>query len=164
MTNNEQEHERKVQLATEVSKILPEAINKTEHYKEIIVAEGEMLNLLRSRQNKLLVSRITKANEKIKIVELKNSILNKQKIYESYLARKKKYENFLDEMSIEVSTNFDKVLKEAKEIKTNVRLVETIKKWESEEHIEIQEKIEFYLYLNQEIINNKKYKASKRRK
>ena len=45
-------------------------------------------------------------------------------------------------MSIEVSTNFDKVLKEAKEIKTNVRLVETIKKWESEEHIEIQEKIE----------------------
>lgn len=164
MTNNEQEHERKVQLATEVSKILPEAINKTEHYKEIIVAEGEMLNILRSRQNKLLVSRITKANEKIKIVELKNSILNKQKIYESYLSRKKKYENFLDEMSIEVSTNFDKVLKEAKEIKTNVRLVETIKKWESEEHIEIQEKIEFYLYLNQEIINNKKYKPSKRRK
>ena len=50
MNKNEQEHERKVQLATEVSKILPEAINKTEHYKEIIIAEGEMLNLLRSRQ------------------------------------------------------------------------------------------------------------------
>lgn len=161
MTNNEQEHERKVQLATEVSKILPEAINKTEHYKEIIVAEGEMLNLLRSRQSNPFVSRIKKADEKIKIVELKNSILNKQKIYESYLGRKKKYENFLDEMSIEVSSNFDKTLEEAKEIKSNIRLVETIKKWESEEHLEIQEKIEFYLYLNQEILNHKKYKKKK---
>ena len=162
MTNNEQEHQRKVQLATEVSKILPEAINKTEHYKEIIVAEGEMLNLLRSRQRNPFVSRIKKADEKIKIVELKNSILNKQKIYESYLGRKKKYENFLDEMSIEVSSNFDKTLEEAKEIKSNVRLMETIKKWESEEHLEIQEKIEFYLYLNQEIINHNKYSKKKK--
>ena len=103
MTNNEQEHERKVQLATEVSKILPEAINKTEHYKEVIVAEGELLNLLRSRKNNPFVSKLKRAEEKIKIVDLKNSIINKQKIYESYLGRKKKYENFLDEMSIEVS-------------------------------------------------------------
>jgi hypothetical protein len=89
MTKNEQEHERKVKLANEVSKILPETINKTEHYKEIIIAEGEMLNLLRSRQRNPFVSRIKKADEKIKIVDLKNSIINKQKIYESYLGRKK---------------------------------------------------------------------------
>lgn len=162
MTNNEQEHERKVQLANEVSKILPEAINKTEHYKEIIIAEGEMLNLLRSRQGNPFISKIKKADEKIKIVDLKNSILNKQKIYESYLGRKKKYENFLDEMSIEVSTNFDKILEEAKEITSNIRLMETIKKWESEEHLEMQEKIEFYLYLNQELINHKKYSKKKK--
>jgi hypothetical protein len=157
MTKNEQEHERKVKLANEVSKILPETINKTEHYKEIIIAEGEMLNLLRSRQRNPFVSRIKKADEKIKIVDLKNSIINKQKIYESYLGRKKNYENFLDEMSIEVSSNFDNTLEEAKAIKSNVRLMQTIKKWESEEHLEIQQKIEFYLYLNQEIINHNKF-------
>ena len=67
MTNNEQEHQRKVELATEVSKILPEAINKTEHYKEIIIAEGELLNLLRSRQSNPFILRVKKANEKIKI-------------------------------------------------------------------------------------------------
>ena len=65
-------------------------------------------------------------------------------------------------MSIEVSSNFDKTLEEAKEIKSNVRLMETIKKWESEEHLEIQEKIEFYLYLNQEIINHNKYSKKKK--
>lgn len=157
MTKNEQEHERKVKLANEVSKILPETINKTEHYKEIIIAEGEMLNLLRSRQRNPFVSRIKKADEKIKIVDLKNSIINKQNIYESYLGRKKNYENFLDEMSIEVSSNFDNTLEEAKAIKSNVRLMQTIKKWESEEHLEIQQKIEFYLYLNQEIINHNKF-------
>lgn len=157
MTKNEQEHERKVKLANEVSKILPETIDKTEHYKEIIIAEGEMLNLLRSRQRNPFVSRIKKADEKIKIVDLKNSIINKQKIYESYLGRKKNYENFLDEMSIEVSSNFDNTLEEAKAIKSNVRLMQTIKKWESEEHLEIQQKIEFYLYLNQEIINHNKF-------
>jgi len=162
MTNNEQEHERKVQLATEVSKILPEAINKTEHYKEVIIAEGELLNLLRSRKNNPFVSKLKRAEEKIKIVEIKNSIINKQKIYESYLGRKKKYENFLDEMSIEVSSNFEKTLEEAKSISKNIRLMETIKKWESEEHLEIQEKIEFYLYLNQEILNHKKYSKKKK--
>lgn len=169
MTNNEQEHDRKVQLAKEVSKILPETINKTEHYREIIIAEGELLNLLESKQvNKILLKlfpssyRIKKAKQKIEIVDLKNSILNKQKVFESYLERKKRYENFLDEMSIEVSEKFEDVYNEAKEIKTNVRLQQTIKKWDSEEHNDIQEKIEFYLYLNQEIINNKKY--AKRRK
>jgi hypothetical protein len=70
---------------------------------------------------------------------------------------KKNYENFLDEMSIEVSSNFDNTLEEAKAIKSNVRLMQTIKKWESEEHLEIQQKIEFYLYLNQEIINHNKF-------
>ena len=64
-------------------------------------------------------------------------------------------------MSIEVSSNFDKTLEEAKSISKNIRLMETIKKWESEEHLEIQEKIEFYLYLNQEILNHKKHSKKK---
>ena len=65
-------------------------------------------------------------------------------------------------MSIEVSSNFEKTLKEAKSISKNIRLMETIKKWEAEEHLEIQEKIEFYLYLNQEILNHKKYSKKKK--
>lgn len=161
MNINEQEHEKKREMIQELGKILPETINKVEHYRETIIAEGELLNLLQKRQSNPFVFSVTKANEKCQIVELKNSIFNKQKIYESYLGRKKRYETFLDEMTIEVLENFDKTLDEAKKITSNVRLVQTIKKWEEESTGDIQEKIEFYLYLNQEILNYQKHNKKK---
>lgn len=161
MKINEQEHEKKMSLVEEVGKILPETMDKVEHYRETLISEGELLNLLQKRQSNPFVSRIKKANEKCQLVELKNSILNKQKVYESYLSRKKKYETFLDEMTIEVNDKFDEVFKEAKKIGSNVRLMSSIKKWEEDGANNIQEKIEFYMYLNQEILNNRKYGKKK---
>ena len=85
-------------------------------------------------------------------------MISKQKVFESYLARKAKYEKWLEEMAQEVQPNFKKVLDEAKTITSNVRLMESIKKYESQLEVPpLRAKVEFYLYLKQEILNNKKH-------
>ena len=113
MKINEQEHEKNSKMALQVDKILPETIEKTEHYKESLKAEGKYLKLLQRRKFSPFIFLKTKVKEHIEIVKLKNSILQKQKIYESYLSRKKQYESWMDEMSLEVSSKFNETLKEA---------------------------------------------------
>jgi hypothetical protein len=157
MKNNEQTHDEKVSQLKEVRKILPETINKVEHYKESLISEGDLLKALEKRQSSFFVNQLKKIRERLEIVSIKNSILNKQKIYESYLSRKKGYEKFLDEMSFEVSENFDQTLEEAKSIKTNIRLIHSIEKWENDEVKDVQSKIDFYLYLKTEIRNKQKF-------
>ena len=154
---NEQSHEEKVENLKEVRKILPETLSKVEHYKECLVSEGELLKFLQERQSKWYVSNMKKLRERVEIVNIKNSILSKQTVYESYLKRKKAYEKFLDEMILEVSEKFEETIEQAKTIKTNVRLLNALEKWESDDKTDIQNKIDFYLYLKTEIKNNKKY-------
>jgi hypothetical protein len=157
------EHQQKVQMAQEVGKLLPETNDKVEHYKEALRADANLLNKLQSRQSSPFVFSVTKCREKIEIVGLKNSILQKQKIYESYLARKKKYEKWLDEMAVEVNVNFKATLEHAKTIDSNLRLKNSIEHYESREaKPTMHEKVEFYLYLKQEIENNKKHGKKKR--
>lgn len=155
--SNEQ-HEKDMSMAQEVGKMLPETNDKVEHYKEVLKAEADLLKGLQSRQSSIFVKGITKLREKVEIVKIKNSILNKQKIFESYLARKKRYESWIDEKSREVASKFKSVFEEAKAINTNLRLQDAIKNWEArEDKPTMQQKVEFYLYLKQEIKNKKKY-------
>ena len=85
------------------------------------------------------------------------------KIYQSYLERKTQYESWLDEMAIEVQNEFENTMNEAKEIKSNLRLQQAIEKFEQYEGKNtLQDKVEFYLYLNQEIINNKTFGKGKK--
>lgn len=155
---NEQTHDEKISKLQEVRKILPETIEKTEYYKDVLVSESELLNLLISRQNKWYIPKLKKVRESIEILSIKNSLSSKKKIYESYLARKKSYELFIDEMTKEVNENFEDVINEARNIKTNVRLIHTLKKWDEDENKnDIQNKIDFYMYLKTEIRNKKKY-------
>ena len=66
-------------------------------------------------------------------------------------------------MAIEVQNEFDNVLAQAKEIKSNIRLQQAIEKFENYDNKNtLQSKVEFYLYLNQEIINNKTYGKNKK--
>jgi len=117
------------------------------------------LDVLQARQSKWFVSTINKARELVEMSKVTNSIINKQKVFESYLARKTKYEKWLEEMAQEVQPNFKKVLGEAKEITSNMRLVNAISKWEERtETPTLREKVEFYLYLQQEMLNKKKFK------
>lgn len=154
------ELKEKVAKAREVGKLLPETKEKVSFYQEIIDAENELINSYEKRQTSWFVFPSTKSIEKVEIIKLRNSVLQKQKVYESYLRRKNEYEKWLDEMALEVSENFDSVMEEAKEIPygVNPRLQDGIKKFESlMETNTLQDKVEFYLFLKNEIMNYKKF-------
>lgn len=161
MKNNE--HQKKVEMAKQVGTLLPETKEKIKFYSEVIEAEKTLISEYKKRENSFFVSKIQKAKDKIEIVKLESGINQKVRIYQSYLDRKLQYEKWLDEMAIEVQNEFDNVLAEAKEIKSNIRLQQAIEKFENYDNKNtLQSKVEFYLYLNQEIINNKTYGKNKK--
>ena len=160
MKNNE--HSEKVEMAKQVSKLLPETKEKIKFYSEVIEAEKILIEEYSKRQVKFYVSKIQKAKEKIEIVKIESGLNQKIRIYQSYLDRKIQYEAWLDEMAIEIQNEFENVLTVAKSIKSNLRLQSSIAKYESyESKNTLQSKVEFYLYLNQEIINNKNFDKKK---
>jgi hypothetical protein len=162
--NNNEEHKNKVAMAIEVGRLLPETKEKVLFYKEIIESEKELIDAFEKRKNSLFVSKITKAKERAEVIRLKNSILQKQKVFESYVKRKNEYEKWLDEMALEVNTKFDEVMEEAKQIPytSNPRLQDGIKKFEElEETNTLQERVEFYLFLKNEVNNYKKFSKRK---
>jgi len=159
----ENEHKEKVAMATEVGRLLPETKEKVYFYSEVIEAEKTLIGQYEKRQSSIFVSKIQKAKDRVEIIRLKNGLIQKERIYNSYLQRKDKYEKWLDEMAIEVENNFEETINRAKEISTNIRLLDGIKKFESLMDVNtLQDKVEFYLFLKQEILNNEKF--SKKRK
>jgi hypothetical protein len=66
-------------------------------------------------------------------------------------------------MAIEVENNIQETINRAKEISTNIRLNDGIKKFESLMDVNtLQDKVEFYLFLKQEILNNEKFGKKKK--
>jgi hypothetical protein len=154
----ENEHKERVAMATEVGRLLPETKEKVYFYSEIIESEKTLISEYQKRQSSFFISKIQKAKDRVEIIRLKNGLIQKERIYKSYLERKDKYENWLDEMSIEVENNLQETISRAKEIYTNIRLNDGIKKFESlMETNTLQDKVEFYLFLKQEILNNEKH-------
>ena len=161
MKNNE--HKEKVEMAKQVAKLLPETKEKIKFYSDVIDAEKTLISEYEKRQGNFFVSKINKAKEKIELVKLHSGLYSKERIYQSYLERKTHYESWLDEMAIEVQNEFDNTMNEAREIKSNLRLQQAIEKFEQfEGKNTLQDKVEFYLYLNQEIINNKTFGKGKK--
>ncbi len=161
MKNNE--HKEKVEMAKQVAKLLPETKEKIKFYSDVIDAEKTLISEYEKRQGNFFVSKINKAKEKIELVKLHSGLYSKERIYQSYLERKTQYESWLDEMAIEVQNEFENTMNEAKEIKSNLRLQQAIEKFEQfEGKNTLQDKVEFYLYLNQEIINNKTFGKGKK--
>lgn len=159
----ENEHKEKVAMATEVGRLLPETKEKVYFYSEVIEAEKTLISEYQKRQSSFFVSKIQKAKDRVEIIRLKNGLIQKEKTYKSYLERKDKYESWLDEMAIEVENNFEETMNRAKEITTNIRLIQGIDKFESlMEKNTLQDKVEFYLFLKQEILNNEKYGKKKK--
>jgi|694.fasta_scaffold29150_2 hypothetical protein len=161
MKNNE--HKEKVEMAKQVAKLLPETKEKIKFYSDVIDAEKTLISEYEKRQSNFFVSKINKAKEKIELVKLHSGLYSKERIYQSYLERKLQYESWLDEMAIEVQNEFENTMNEAKEIKSNLRLQQAIEKFEQfEGKNTLQDRVEFYLYLNQEIINNKTFGKGKK--
>lgn len=154
----ENEHKEKVAMATEVGRLLPETKEKVYFYSEIIESEKTLISEYQKRQSSFFASKIQKAKDRVEIIRLKNGLIQKERIYKSYLERKDKYETWLDEMAIEVENNLQDTMNRAKEITTNIRLIDGIKKFESlMETNTLQDKVEFYLFLKQEILNNERF-------
>ena len=154
----ENEHKEKVAMATEVGKLLPETKEKVYFYSEVIESEKILISEYEKKQSSFFVSKIEKAKDRVEIIRLKNGLIQKERIYKSYLERKNKYEKWLDEMAIEVQNNFEETINLAKEITTNPRLINGINKFESlMDSNTLQDKVEFYLFLKQEILNHEKF-------
>jgi hypothetical protein len=159
----ENEHKEKVAMATEVGRLLPETKEKVYFYSEIIESEKTLISEYQKRQSSFFASKIQKAKDRVEIIRLKNGLIQKERIYKSYLERKDKYETWLDEMAIEVENNIQETINRAKEISTNIRLNDGIKKFESLMDVNtLQDKVEFYLFLKQEILNNEKFGKKKK--
>ena len=159
----ENEHKDKVAMATEVGRLLPETKEKVYFYSEVIEAEKTLIAQYQKRQLSFFTSKIQKAKDRVEIIRLKNGLIQKERVYKSYLERKDKYENWLDEMAIEVENGFVDTINRAKEISTNIRLLDGIKKFESLMDVNtLQDKVEFYLFLKQEILNHEKFAKKKK--
>jgi hypothetical protein len=159
----ENEHKDKVAMATEVGRLLPETKEKVYFYSEVIEAEKTLIEQYQKRQSSFFVSKIQKAKDRVEIIRLKNGLIQKERVFNSYLERKDKYEGWLDEMAIEVENNLQETMNRAKEISTNIRLHDGIKKFESlMDENSLQDKVEFYLFLKQEILNNEKFGKKKK--
>lgn len=157
----EKETKQKVETALEVGKFLPETKQKVDYYKNVMKAEAGLINALENAIKDKSTSELEKARFEVEVIERTNSLIVKTKVYENYLSRKKKYEAFLDEMSREVVEFLDSTLLNAKELTYNIRLMDTIARFEQHENPSMQEKVEFYLYLRQEILNAEKYKGKR---
>jgi hypothetical protein len=154
----ENEHKEKVAMATEVGRLLPETKEKVYFYSEVIESEKILISEYEKRQSSFFVSKIQKAKDRVEIIRLKNGLIQKERVYASYVERKNKYEKWLDEMAIEVENNLQETINRAKEITTNLRLIDGIKKFESlMDSNTLQDKVEFYLFLKQEILNFEKF-------
>ena len=159
----ENEHKERVAMATEIGRLLPETKEKVYFYSEVIEAEKTLINEYQKRQSSFFISKIQKAKDRVEIIRLKNGLIQKERVYKSYLERKDKYETWLDEMAIEVENNLQDTINRAKEITTNLRLNDGITKFESlMETNTLQDKVEFYLFLKQEILNNEKFAKKKK--
>ena len=80
------------------------------------------------------------------------------------MKRKDEYENWLDEIAIEVNENFDDAIAEARLIPygLNPRLQDGINKFESlSETNTLQDRVEFYLFVKNEIDNHRKFGKKK---
>ena len=161
----ENEQKQKVAMATEVGRLLPETKEKDYFYSQVIEAEKTLIYQYEKRQSSIFISKIKKAKDRVEIIRLKNGVIQKEKVYKSYLERKDKYESWLDEMFIEVENNLEETINRAKEIPygVNPRLQDGIKKFESlMAENTLQDKVEFYLFLKQEILNNQKFGKNKK--
>jgi hypothetical protein len=153
----ENEHKEQVAMATEVGKLLPETKEKVHFYSEVIEAEKILIKQFESRAKSFFTSKIQKAKDRIEVIKIKNGLIQKERLYANYLERKNRYEKWLDEMAIEVEEKFDEIIERAKDI-PNPRLQEGITKFLSlVDKNTLQDRVEFYLFVKQETLNNEKY-------
>jgi hypothetical protein len=149
----------------------PQAEQKKKYYRDIMLACEELYNSVQDRLKKghnISVSfllgfipvitlhrfgKLEKSRLKVELHDLENKIYVQQQYYETWHRTTKQYTDRIDEVTRECNQQFDNVLEAAKKIKSNPRLQQAIANYKNEDNDNTL-KIEYYLYLKQEVNNN----------
>jgi len=95
------------------------------------------------------------------LIEIEDTVFNQQQYYEAWMSRKRDNDAVVDEITRECNQNFDEVLEKAKKITSNPRLVSELANYKNDDNDQ-RIKMEFYLFLKQEINNNDVYNKNRR--
>lgn len=95
------------------------------------------------------------------LIEIEDTVFNQQQYYEAWMSRKRDNDAKVDEITRECNQNFDEVLEKAKKITSNPRLVSELANYKNDNNDQ-RIKMEFYLFLKQEINNNEVYNKNRR--
>ena len=149
----------------------PQIDQKTEYYKGILLSKDKLHNAISKRiklgytkatykilgiipvTKQVLLDEADIARLEIELFAIEDDVYNKKQYLEHWLIRARDYDAEMDSITRECNANFDFVLKEAKSITNNIRLINTIKDYKNSENNQ-QTKNEFYLYLKQEVNNS----------
>lgn len=174
MKKVESTSEESIYLA-ELVKDKPQADHSVKYYKDLMEVNIEIhTEIQREIASKKVVSfhfvfgfipvitikRLSKldvAMFKKRMVEIEDELFNQKQYYDNWLDRVKEHDEKMEEITNECNQNFDTVLEKAKEIKGNIRLIDTIRNYSNENNNQ-DIKNGFYMYLKQEINNNKVFK------
>jgi len=161
MKTSEKHNKDRVYKAIETGKMLPETRHKYNYYKRLIDQKKSLIKALKKEQAGGSEDSIEFTRAAIEITELENSIFYMERILKEYTQRKHDYEKFLDEVSIEADEKLAGTLEKAKKIGRNIRLQAAIADWEKNTPTDTTQRVQFYLFLLQEIDN---FEDSKKKK
>jgi hypothetical protein len=149
-------------------KMKPEIEQNIQYGKKVIEAKHEQLKALKRLIDKgrtlffipVGLSDYQKAKYKSEYAEIERELYYKQKFYHQWLTRQNDFNSKYEKMVIDFEENFPSTLEQAKGIESNLRLKEAIKNFELiHDELDTNSKVEFFLYIKQEIQN---YKNSKK--
>lgn len=156
----------------------PEIDKKLAYYKESLLAIDGVMKAIDERvergytteQFTLLFIPIIKRvmldeyDKSRLILEKKRAELDlfeKKRYFEMWLDRSKKYDEKFEYLKKECEENYDAIFEQAKEVsKSNIRLANTMEAYKNEEN-DMKIKVEFYLYIKQEVENNMRHNKNR---
>jgi hypothetical protein len=154
--------------------------HKLVYYKEMLFAFENIIKSINERIKRgyetekyrlfgiipTVKTRILDSYEKAKLVmeryRAEYEMFEKKNYYEMWLERSKQYDKMFIELSKEADEQFDHVMHYAKEVsKYNIRLAQSMADFKNENNDQ-KLKVEYYLYLKQEVENAEKAGRIKR--
>jgi len=130
-----------------------------EYKKFTIIIFGVSITLFKKKLSDYELSRL-----RIEEIKLRSKLYMNQQYFDMWDERRQEYEIKFDEYMRECNDNFDRVIKEAKKVsERNLRLKGAMQNYKNENDDE-RLKVDYYLYLKQEVANSKRYGGSSKLK
>jgi hypothetical protein len=159
----------------EVAQLLkskPEIDTKVDFGKSILLAKSEQIEAIKELLEKgkkgffgrKKLSALEAAKFKIELAEAERDLHYNKKFFEHWLGRAADYEKRYSKIKEDFDNQFPELLETAKGIKNNIRLVSAIETFEkTHEELDERAKIEFFLYIKQELQNASDHKQNSKK-